>query len=187
MEQEGVPWLTDAEQSVWRRWLHAQAKLQSQLARRLSVESGLSMSDYEVLVLLSEAPSGRLRMATLAEGLRWDRSRLSHHIRRMEARGLVARTECPEDGRGSFVGITDEGRTTIESAAPCHVRAVRELFIDALGPEGLATLGNALAQLPSTDNESSSGTPGLTGDGPAAEHESRPGLLTVAADRSAQP
>ena len=114
------------------------------------------MSDYEVLVLLSEAPGGRLRMATLAEGLRWDRSRLSHHIRRMETRGVVARTDCPEDGRGSFVGITPAGRTTIEAAAPGHVRAVRELFIDALGEDGLTKLGEALATLATAADDEAS-------------------------------
>ena len=148
MHDEATPWLSEAEQTVWRRWIYTQAQLHSQLARRLAAESGLSMSDYEVLVMLSEAPGGRLRMATLAEGLRWDRSRLSHHIRRMETRGVVARTDCPEDGRGRFVGITHAGRTTIEAAAPGHVRAVRELFIEPLGEEGLTKLGEALAKLP---------------------------------------
>ncbi len=150
MRDDGVPWLTDAEQSVWRRWIDSQAQLQSQLARRLSAESGLSLSDYEVLVLLTDSPEGRLRMATLAEGLRWDRSRLSHHIRRMESRGMVARSECPEDGRGSFVGITPAGRTSIEAAAPGHVRAVRELFLEPLGQDGLDKLGDALSKLPPT-------------------------------------
>jgi DNA-binding MarR family transcriptional regulator len=153
MHDDAAPWLSDAEQSVWRRWIYTQAQLHSQLARRLAAESGLSMSDYEVLVMLSEAPGGRLRMATLAEGLRWDRSRLSHHIRRMETRGVVARTDCPEDGRGSFVGITRAGRTTIEAAAPGHVRAVRELFIEPLGEDGLALLGEALAKLPTPADE----------------------------------
>jgi DNA-binding MarR family transcriptional regulator len=143
-----VRWLSAEEQAVWRRWVESQARLQSRLARRLAAESGLSMPDYEVLVLLSEEPEGRLRMATLAEGLQWDRSRLSHHIRRMEARDLVARTDCPEDGRGSFVGVTPAGRRAIEAAAPGHVRAVRELFLEPLGEDGLEALGRALPKLP---------------------------------------
>jgi DNA-binding MarR family transcriptional regulator len=142
-----VPWLSAEEQAVWRQWLESHARLHTLLARRLAAESGLSMPDYEVLVLLSEEPEGRLRMASLAERLRWDRSRLSHHIRRMEVRGLVARTDCPEDGRGSFVGVTPGGRTAIESAAPGHVRAVRELFLEPLGADGLESLARALAKL----------------------------------------
>lgn len=140
-------WLSDEEQAVWRQWLHCHAQLQTRLARRLATESGLSLPDYEVLVLLSEEPQGRLRMATLAERLRWDRSRLSHHIRRMETRGLVARTECPDDGRGSFVGVTPAGRQAIEGAAPDHVEAVREYFLDPLGEDGLEALARALAKL----------------------------------------
>jgi DNA-binding MarR family transcriptional regulator len=143
-----VEWLSDDEQAVWRRWLESHSRLQSRLARRLAAESGLSMSDYEVLVLLSEEPEGRLRMATLAERAQWDRSRLSHHIRRMESRGLVARTDCPDDGRGSFVGVTHAGRRTIEEAAPSHVRAVREYFIEPLGADGLEALSRALPKLP---------------------------------------
>jgi DNA-binding MarR family transcriptional regulator len=141
-------WLSDDEQAVWRQWLETHAHLQTRLARRLTAESGLSLSDYEVLVLLSEEPEGRLRMATLAERLQWDRSRLSHHIRRMESRGLVARSECPDDGRGSFVGVTQTGRRTIEDAAPGHVRAVREYFIEPLGADGLEALARALPKLP---------------------------------------
>ena len=143
-----VQWLSEREQAVWRMWLESQLRLQSRLARRLANESGLSMSDYEVLVWLSEEPEGRLRMATLAERLRWDRSRLSHHIRRMETRGLVARSDCPEDGRGSFVGVTPGGRQAIEAAAPGHVRAVRELFLEPLGEDGLEALARALPKLP---------------------------------------
>lgn len=142
-----VPWLSDEEQAVWRQWLESHALLQTALARRLAAESGLSMSDYEVLVLLSEEPEGRLRMATLAERLRWDRSRLSHHIRRMETRGLVARADCPDDGRGSFVGVTAGGRQAIEQAAPGHVRAVRELFLEPLGEDGLEGLARSLPKL----------------------------------------
>jgi DNA-binding MarR family transcriptional regulator len=145
---DDVEWLSDEEQAVWRQWLEAQSRLQARLARRLAAESGLSMSDYEVLVWLSEEPEGRLRMATLAERLRWDRSRLSHHIRRMETRGLVARTDCPEDGRGSFVGVTPGGRRAIRDAAPGHVAAVRELFFEPLGTDGLDALARALPKLP---------------------------------------
>ena len=65
---------------------------------------------------------------------------MSHHIARMVKRGLVVREECPEDGRGAFVVITDEGRAMIEAAAPRHVEAVRELFLDHVTPAELRTL-----------------------------------------------
>ena len=146
-------WLEPREQAVWRRWLFSQRHLMVQLQRSLAEESGLSMPDYEVLVMLTDTPEGRVRMAALADSLEWERSRLSHHIRRMEARGLVERRECQEDGRGAFVGITPLGQRTIERAAPGHVSAVRRHFIDQLGAEGLDALDAALARLDPAQNQ----------------------------------
>ena len=144
---DDVRWLDPREQDVWRQWLFSQRHLMVQLTRSLAEESGLSMPDYEVLVMLTDTPEGRVRMAALADSLEWERSRLSHHIRRMEARGLVERRECQEDGRGAFVGITPLGQRTIERAAPGHVAAVRRFFIDQLGEDGLEALGTALGRL----------------------------------------
>jgi DNA-binding MarR family transcriptional regulator len=144
---DDVRWLDPREQAVWRQWLFSQRHLMVQLTRSLAEESGLSMPDYEVLVMLTDTPEGRVRMAALADLLEWERSRLSHHIRRMEARGLVERRECQEDGRGAFVGITPLGQRTIERAAPGHVSAVRRHFIDVLGQDGLEALETALGRL----------------------------------------
>ena len=144
---DDVRWLDPHEQAVWRQWLFSQRHLMVQLTRSLAEESGLSMPDYEVLVMLTDTPEGRVRMAALADLLEWERSRLSHHIRRMEARGLVERRECQEDGRGAFVGITPLGQRTIERAAPGHVSAVRRHFIDVLGQDGLEALETALGRL----------------------------------------
>ena len=146
-DDDDVRWLDPREQAVWRRWLFSQRHLMVQLTRSLAEESGLSMPDYEVLVMLTDTPEGRVRMAVLADLLEWERSRLSHHIRRMEARGLVERRECQEDGRGAFVGITPLGQRTIERAAPGHVSAVRRHFIDQLGTDGLEALETALGRL----------------------------------------
>ncbi len=147
VDEDDVRWLDPREQAVWRRWLYSQRHLMVQLTRSLAEDSGLSMSDYEVLVMLTDTPEGRVRMAVLADLLEWERSRLSHHIRRMEARGLVERRECQEDGRGAFVGITPLGQRTIERAAPGHVSAVRHHFIDRLGEDGVAALEQALHRL----------------------------------------
>ena len=140
-------WLADDEQRVWRAWLRAQVLLHAAVGAQLDRDAGLSESDYAVLVHLSEAPDGRLRGKALACELQWEKSRLSHHLSRMERRGLVERVECPTDGRGAFVVLTPEGRSRIEAAAPLHVAEVRRLFIDALGPAHLAALGAAVEQL----------------------------------------
>jgi DNA-binding MarR family transcriptional regulator len=148
-----VRWLTAEEERVWRRWLTLNARLSATLQRELQNDAGLSMPDFEVLVHLTDSPAGRVRVTDLARLLQWERSRVSHHVTRMESRRLVQREECAEDGRGAFVVITPQGRAAIEQAAPGHVNTVRRLVFDALSPEEIDTLATiidkALAHLDS--------------------------------------
>ena len=146
-----VQWLTAQEERVWRRWLTLNARLSATLHRELQDDAGLSMPDFEVLVHLTDSPEGRIRVTDLARLLLWERSRVSHHVTRMERRRLVRRVECAEDGRGAFIVITPQGRAAIEQAAPGHVNTVRRLVFDALSPEDLDSfatiIDKALAQL----------------------------------------
>jgi DNA-binding MarR family transcriptional regulator len=142
---DGVRWLDEREANAWRTLQMMQMRLDGELSRRLAAESGLSYPDYVVLVALTERPDGRMRLFELAAGLGWEKSRLSHHIARMVQRGLVAKEKCGDDRRGSFVVVTPAGRREIEAAAPGHVRAVRELFVDLLTPEQLDAVGAAAA------------------------------------------
>jgi len=146
-------WLTAEEQRVWRRWMTLNAQLSATLQRELQDDAGLSMQDYEVLVHLTDNPEGRKRVTDLARLMQWERSRVSHHVTRMEGRHLVQRVECAEDGRGAFVVITPQGRTAIEQAAPGHVNTVRRLVFDALSRDELdafaTIIEKALAQLDS--------------------------------------
>lgn len=130
-------WLDDREQAAWRGFITMHAHLVGHLNRELKLDSGLSDSDYAVLVELSETEGHRLRAYELCDRLRWDKSRLSRHIARMEQRRLVAREDCPTDGRGSIVVLTRHGRHAIEGAAPDHVQKVRRWFIDALTDDQL--------------------------------------------------
>ena len=134
-------WLDDREQGVWRAFIQVHARLFACLSRQLQRDTGLSEGDYEVLVNLSEAPEQRLRSFELSAAIQWEKSRLSHHLTRMQGRGLVDRQECPTDGRGAFVVLTAAGRQAIEAAAPLHVAEVRRLFLDTLTPEQLDALG----------------------------------------------
>lgn len=136
-----VPWLSAEEQRSWRAFIRLHQKVSSRLTADLQAHSKLSGADFEVLVALTDVPEGRVRFQELAREIDWEQSRLSHQIRRMAGRDLVAREECAEDGRGAFVVITDHGREVIEAAAAKHVVTVRRLFIDALSPEELAELG----------------------------------------------
>ena len=133
-------WLTEDEQRAWRGLVQMTSRLDSRLNRELQQTAGLSLADYDVLVLLTEAPDGRLRVFELAEELQWEQSRLSHHLARMQRRGLVAREECTTDRRGAFVVLTDAGRDAIEKAAPGHVALVRQLVFDGLSVEQVAML-----------------------------------------------
>ena len=138
------PWLSGAQQEAWRHWIALGTALPAALNRQLQESSGLSLSDYDVLVALSEAPEHRMRIGDLAAGLSWERSRLSHHLRRMEGRDLVTREECEDDGRGAWAVVTTHGLDAIADAAPGHARLVREVVFDDLGADELAVLTRVL-------------------------------------------
>jgi len=139
-------WLDDRQQQVWQAYLHLNQHLYAFLEQQL-VGDGLSGSDYKVLHPLSEAPGGLLRARELCTEIGWDRSRLSHHLSRMEKRGLVAREECAEDGRGLMVRLTAAGRKAIEAAAPAHAENVQRYFFDLLSDEELQTLAQVLERV----------------------------------------
>ena len=139
MEPE-VPWLAAHEERLWRGWMRLNAELSATLQRDMQSGAQLSMSDYDVLVHLTDSREGRLRVSDLARLLQWGLSRVSHHVTRMERRGLVERSECAEDGRGAFVAVTAAGRAAIERAAPGHVAAVRQLVFDVLDADDVAGL-----------------------------------------------
>ncbi len=132
-------WLSEPERRAWRNFSLMQFQLNALLGRDLA-PTGLSYQDYVVLAALSDQPDGQARLVELGRGLGWEKSRISHHITRMEQRQLVARVKCPADRRGWFVTMTVQGRAAITAAAPAHVALVRRQFIDLLSVEQLATL-----------------------------------------------
>jgi DNA-binding MarR family transcriptional regulator len=133
-------WLTEEEQQAWRGLVQMTAQLNARMNRQLQDDFGISLADYEVLVVLSEAPEGRPRVFELASALAWEQSRVSHQLARMKRRGLIGRQECPSDARGAFVVLTETGRAAIERAAPAHVETVRQLVFDGLSHDQLAAL-----------------------------------------------
>ncbi len=135
-------WLDERQAHVWQAYLHLNHQLYGALEDQLLRDAGLSGADYAVLVPLSAAPGGVLRARELGKEIIWDRSRLSHQVRRMETRGLVVREECSEDARGSMVRLTRAGRRAIEGAAPEHAETVRRCFFDLLSDKELGTLAS---------------------------------------------
>src|SRR3954454_14621220 len=133
-------WLEDRQQRAWQGYRRVNQELFAVLEQHLARESGLSGADYRVLVPLSEAPGGLLRARDLGSEIGWDRRRLSHHLSRMEQRGLVIREECAEDARGLMVRLTKAGRRAIEDAAPAHVAAVQRYFFGQPSKDEIDTL-----------------------------------------------
>lgn len=132
-------WLDADEQAMWRAFVDMRRHLERALENQLAGH-GLSHADYTVLVVLSEAEGLGVRVRDLGERISWESSRLAHHLRRMEQRGLVTRTEHPSDRRGTMVFISEVGLAAIRDAAPGHVDAVRRYFVDVLSPEEIASM-----------------------------------------------
>ena len=130
-------WLDEHEALVWKKYRTLRRELQAVQDRQLARDSNLSGADYALLAPLSESPQGILRARDLGQEVGWERSRLSHQIRRMEQRGLVARESCEDDARGSMVRLTEQGRAAIVAAAPQHVETVRRYFLDPLDKDEL--------------------------------------------------
>lgn len=133
-------WLTEEEQRAWRGLLRMTTQLNARMNRQLLQDYGISLADYEVLVALSEAPAGRLRVFEVADALAWEQSRVSHQLARMQRRGLITREDCVSDARGAFAVLLEAGRAAIERAAPAHVETVRQLVFDGLTQDQLTTL-----------------------------------------------
>jgi DNA-binding MarR family transcriptional regulator len=144
-KRRGEPrWLTPVQQRAWLAYIRVELRMNYEMHRQLLADSGLSLSDYHVLVALSNAPHARMRVADLAAQIGWERSRVSHHLRRMCERGLTERQPSPDDGRATHAWLTTAGREAITQAAPAHVDLVQRLFFDAVPDELLAPLTAAL-------------------------------------------
>lgn len=153
---------TAAELEAWRLFIETSLDLKARMDRAMLAESGLSASDYAVLLALSRADGRWLRTTELADAIFWERSRVSHQVRRMADRGLVRRERSAVDQRGSEVHLTPEGLGALRDASGPHLRTVRELYVDALTDEqqaavaaAMVRLGEHLAQLDAADGGAS--------------------------------
>jgi DNA-binding MarR family transcriptional regulator len=137
-------WLEGDQQRAWLAYIRVQLRLSYEMNRQLLADSGMSLPDYDVLTALSVADGERMQITVLAAQIGWERSRVSHHVRRMSARGLVTCGLSATDRRVTEVTLTVGGRRALEEAAPGHVDLVRRLFFGGL-PAGLVRpLGDAL-------------------------------------------
>ena len=136
-----MKWLTAAELDSWLSVVRMLTWLPWSIDQQLQRDSRLRTVEYQVLAMLSTSPERTMRMSSLAEVTNASLSRLSHLVKRLEARGLVRREPDPTDGRFTKAILTEKGFRTIAEAAPGHVSHVRSLVIDVLSPEQLRRLG----------------------------------------------
>lgn len=136
-------WLSVEEQCSWRHLLSGLTVLQTRMDTDLTPH-GATLSEYEILVLLSEQDGRELRMSALAERVSQSRSRLTHTATRLAGRGWVERRRVPGDGRGVALWLTDEGLAAVERLAPVHVESVRRRVVDLLSAEEFSALGEMM-------------------------------------------
>lgn len=125
-------WLDAEEQDAFMALMSVILRLEPTLDAQLRANSGMSHFEYSVIATLSEAPEQTLRMGQLAHLASGSLPRLSQVVGRLEKRGWVRRTPCPDDGRAMLATLTDEGRAAVVAAAPGHVAEVRRRIFDPL-------------------------------------------------------
>ncbi|MEH0934639.1 MarR family winged helix-turn-helix transcriptional regulator [Micromonospora psammae] len=138
---------TTEQLRIWRDFIETAEVLKAEISTRLQSETSLSPGDYVVLLALTEAEGGRMRSSELAAVIGWERSRLSHHLGRMERRALISRQECVSDNRGAEIVLAPAGAEAFQGATVPHLRAIREIFVDALTPDQLTAAGELAASL----------------------------------------
>ncbi|BBX09688.1 MarR family winged helix-turn-helix transcriptional regulator [Mycolicibacterium aichiense] len=137
--------LNASQQRTWLNYMRVYHRLEYEMNRQLLADCGLSLSDYTVLNALSQAPGRRTQLTALATTIGWERSRLSHHLQRMNGRGLVERVRSDTDRRSTDVLLSDAGWDTLRSAAPLHAEWVRTLFFSDLDDRQDEQLADILA------------------------------------------
>lgn len=139
--------LEPGQRAAWFSYMRLQLRLRYELNRQLQADHGISMADFDVLVALTSDPDSVLGISALAARIGWERSRLSHHVKRMADRGLVALNVASSDRRVREVRLAPTGSQVLRDAAPAHIDLVRAMFTSALEPEQLAGLTDALDQV----------------------------------------
>jgi DNA-binding MarR family transcriptional regulator len=140
----GDGWLDGDQQRAWLAYIRVQLRLAYEMNRQLLADSGMSLPDYDVLTALSVADGERMQITVLAAQIGWERSRVSHLVRRMSARGLVTCGLSAADRRVTEVTLTVQGRQALAAAAPGHVDLVRRLFFGGLSARLVEPLSEAL-------------------------------------------
>ena len=143
---DGAP-LTPLELGAWRGMLAVHASLVQRLDEDLRARHGLSVTSYEVLMLLGDAPRGRMRVSALSAATLLSVSGMSRMVDRLVREGLVVKESCEDDGRGAEVALTTAGRVRLRAARASHLAGVRREFLSRFSDEELAGLGEIWTRL----------------------------------------
>jgi DNA-binding MarR family transcriptional regulator len=146
------PWLSPSQKRAWVAYMRVQLRMNYEINRQLQLDSDLSLADYHVLNALSNAPDHKLQITDLATLIGWERSRLSHQVRRLCERGLTKRVQSEDDGRATDAVLTKKGFNAIVAAAPGHVALVKKLFFQPLPDELVSPFTAALEHIQASLN-----------------------------------
>lgn len=158
-----------AQLDAWQRLLRAHCIMLRTLDAELQSEHQMTISDYDVLVSLREAPDGQLRMSDLSRSTLLTRSGMTRLIQGLERDGLVERASCPSDARVSWVQLSSEGRARLSAARSTHHAGIRRLFADHVDETEAATLAELLGRIPGVADGSATSCCSGNGD-TGAEH-----------------
>jgi DNA-binding MarR family transcriptional regulator len=147
MSRSSASPLSGEQQEIWLAYMRVMLRLNYEMNRQLQTDSDLSLADYDVLNALADVPDGRLQVTVLAARIGWERSRVSHHVRRMDRRGLVELGSSVTDRRATDAVLTATGREVLTAATPGHADLVRRMFFDGVDEDLIPPLHRALVQI----------------------------------------
>lgn len=136
----------EEELATWRAFLRAHAVVTRRIERELG-EAGLSLSEFDVLVTLAQAPEASLRLGDLAERVVLTKSGMTRLLDRLEAGGLLERRACASDRRGQYARLTAAGRTALRRATRPHLRGVARGFSSPVGVAGRPAFRRTLERI----------------------------------------
>jgi len=131
--------INQEEMKIWHLWKGTFHTIFGRIVKEMSDHTGLSESDFGILDRLVLLGEGKLRQQELADSMDWDKSRLSHHLKRMEKRGLIVRSPLDTD-RGVQVEITSEGQSALDNARPFLAKAMRQHFFEQLTDQDIEVI-----------------------------------------------
>jgi DNA-binding MarR family transcriptional regulator len=136
-----------SELGPWRAFVQAHARLFRRLDEELQAAHGISLAEYDALLQLVNAPDRRLRMSTLADRVLLSRSGITRLVDRLVAEGMVERSACPTDARGSMATITTLGVSRLRAASRTHLDGVRRYFLDVVPADEQAVVQRSLERV----------------------------------------